>query len=686
MKNKIKSLLSILGCTLSLSIFAADDITVHDIEGNPFGEVKKIEGTTKTGMALYLDGKTLYAGINHYLHIYDVTEPMNPKELGKIGGLGNVRQMVAQNGIVFIAARETGLWIIDAKNPCQPKVITRFDTIELATGIDVAGDILFVGQRNNGVEFIDISDLKNPAHIKLHKTSESQSVYYRDGYLYSGDWGMGEITVIDASDMSKIKTVSITKLDGFGDGIDLSGKYIFASTGHHSKLGKKSKEEAFGMGHGVEIFDVSDPKSLKKVSSIKFPKCYALGDDYWTPRACGNTVFCTDTFNGAFALDISNIKEPKIIGRITTKPNRKGYASTPISSIAVGDGVIYLTALKYGLFAVECKSAKYIPRQKGKMPINKEYRENYPTNEEKFVVWKPEMRAQVRSVAMNGNIAYAACANYGLAVLRISKNKIKQIGRIPVPFAGDVVVKDGKLFVAEGADGLAVYKIKSPTKLEELGRINKFFPESTLSLWVWVPDGNFAVTSSRNGKILIFIDIRDLKNMKVAYAEGGCPGWDKYLANNVVGGKYLGMSFANKCFTWYDISGDKPVKTLESRINKPSVPNGCCVYKNDKLLYTCRGRVTILDPNQKENADGTPWSGVKYEKTGWSMPTWDGGNKVYFTSRINKTITCHDYTDEKKPKPIWKETIIGNPETPVFWNGIPIFPVGYQGLIMYKQQ
>ena len=132
--------------------------------------------------------------------------------------------------------------------------------ILLATGLALAGDVLFVSLRNNGVEFVDVGDFRHPAHIDVFKTPESQSVAYSDGWLYSGEWGVGEITVFDVHDMAGIKKFGMVPLKGYGDGVDVRGKLLFAATGHHRKDASKSKEENDGLGHGLEMFDISDPE------------------------------------------------------------------------------------------------------------------------------------------------------------------------------------------------------------------------------------------------------------------------------------------------------------------------------------------------------------------------------------------------------------------------------------------
>lgn len=666
----------------------AEGARVENFGAPVFGKAVKIGGVSPRAMALCVDGKTLYIGASHYLYVADISEPMNPRILGKVGGLGNVRQIAVQDGIAYVASRESGLWIVDARNPKSPKVLSRYDCIELATGIDVAGRVAFLGQRNNGVEFIDVSDPANPEHIRIIKTPESQSVKYRDGYLFSGEWHSGEVTVFDARDMADVKVVSRLKMDGYGDGIDLGGNLLFASTGHHSKDSGKAKEERFGGGHGLEIFDISDISNPRKISSVKFPKFYYIGNDFWTPRRSGNTVFAADTFNGLFAVDISDVKNPRIAGRITTPPKKEGAPSSPISSVAVADGAVYVSSLDYGVMAVECPNARASAEGKGVLPKNPSYRAQYPADSEKFFVWKPERSAQVRAVAVSGDTAYAACGAEGIAVLRLSGSGFEEIGRIKMPFAGDVKIRGGRLYAAEGQNGLAVYNIDphSPAALSEAGRLKSLSPESSLVLWVWVPEGNFIAATDRVGGIF-FIDARDLKNMKVAFRKGGCPGWNKYFSGGIVGGKYAGMSYANSRFEWFDLSGEKPVPANASYKNRPGVSNGCCVFR-DKVLWTNRaGEVVLLGPNQPENPDGSAWKSVPVGGAKVSaLPAWDGGRLVAFTNRIEKSVVLADFGDEKNPKAVWIEKISGNPDTPEFWRGRLIIPAGYGGLMMTRER
>ena len=193
---------------------------MENYKGNFVGRNFSVEGIPQRQVnALCTDGDFLYAGAGDQIYSIDISEPLQPKVLSSTRVYGLIRQMVVQNGTLFASARESGCWIVDVSDPRHISLITRYETVELSTGIEVAGNVLFLGTRQNGVECVDVSDVRHPVHIRMEKTGESQSVCYKDGILYSGEWGPHCVTVIDASDMSALKTLGTVDLQGFGDGV-----------------------------------------------------------------------------------------------------------------------------------------------------------------------------------------------------------------------------------------------------------------------------------------------------------------------------------------------------------------------------------------------------------------------------------------------------------------------------------
>jgi hypothetical protein len=216
-------------------------------------------------------GSTLYVIGQGKLHVADISEPASPKVVGKLTHLGNTRQIVVKDGITCITAREDGLFIVDVRRPEKPGLLCHDDTIELATGIAVSGDVAFVACRHYGVELVDVSNPRKPAHLSTVRTGEAQSVVARDGILYAGVWGSRELIVCDVKNPRKPFIIARAPLDGYGDGVDVRGKHCYVATGHHSREMPRAREgdPGYGHGHGLEIFDISNPAKPVFVSRIK---------------------------------------------------------------------------------------------------------------------------------------------------------------------------------------------------------------------------------------------------------------------------------------------------------------------------------------------------------------------------------------------------------------------------------
>ena len=268
-------------------------------------------------MDVTIDDGHAYAIGNGTLRVLDISEPARPQPIGEINGLGNVRQIVVDAGFAYVASREDGLFIVDVSDPKTPLLVSRHDTIEFATGVCKSGDVLFVACRSFGVELIDVSDPTSPRHVSTVRTGEAQSVVARSGYLYVGVWASSEVVTVDVRDPWAPRITSRTPLDGYGDGVDVHGDYLYAATGHHSRLRPKSRlgDPGFGHGHGLEVLDIADPSKPKHVAGVKFPVMYNIRHDMWSVTIANHHAFVADTHNGVFVLNVRDPLRPRLVGR-----------------------------------------------------------------------------------------------------------------------------------------------------------------------------------------------------------------------------------------------------------------------------------------------------------------------------------------------------------------------------------
>lgn len=646
----------------------------------------KFDVDARKAMGVAIEGNRLYAVSGDDFFVFDVSRPLSPELLGRTRGIGSARQVAVQGGMAYVTAREYGLWIVDATNPREPRVRSRFDTCELATGVDVAGDVCFCAQRQNGVEFVDVRDPDRPAHIAMRKTNESQSVLYRDGYLYSGEWGGGLVTVFDVRDMRNIREVTRVELGGYGDGLSADGRWLYASTGHHAL--HREVAVRHGAGHGVDVFEISDPERPRPVSRVDFEPFYVRGPDMWTSRASADLLFAADTLGGLYAVDIADPTHPKTVGRWTVPdPKRPDSASACVASVAIGKGAVYAAVNGVGLFVVPCERAVPSVRNIGELPKNADFREDYPTDASVWSVWRPSGNGQCRAAAVVGDRVYAAFGSDGLWSVKVADDGFVAASAVNALEGEilDVRAFGGKLYTAEGSRGFGIYTMDAEGGLREVRRLERISEVRHHAWWVHPFSEDRIVFSDRHGYDLF--DVSGGKFRQMAWF-GGCPGWDRYLSDAAVGGgRYGGFNVAGHRFEWIDLVEGRT--TNRTKLTKTSAWCGICKLTDDEAILSFRGGYRILRANEAEGE--TEWTGHPLVS-----PFADGrkvsgiprsdGRLVAFTCRMDREVALYDFKDRENPRSLGGWKVSGSPDLAAFRDGRLIVPCGRQGLLMSRKR
>jgi hypothetical protein len=654
-------------------------------------------------MGVCLDGKMLYAVGGGELFALDVTDPLKPVVAGRLSGMDNNRQIAVSDGFAYVVSRETGMRIVDVSDPKNMFLRSLYDSVEFATGIEIAGKTAFISERIYGVEVVDVSDPDRPRHIALRPTSESQSVRYRDGYLYSGEWGLGNVTVFDAHDMRAFRSVGKIDLGGYGDGLDIDGRYLYSSTGHdarHHRADALKGEDIVGAGRGLDIFDLADPAKPRHVSRVNFPVFKPRNDDFWTVRVADGFAFCCDSHNGLFVVDVRRPEYPEIAARFcvpqdgTVWPNIPGQSSSvpqpgsvwpsgAISSVAVGEGCVYVTCSPGGLWVVPFPGVHPQQREKGAPPTNTDMRENYPTDTKSFAVYRPSAVGQARTACVRGDVVYAAFGNAGLHVVGISHDgSFSKIGELPggrrvtdCCFAGD------RLVTAEGVDGWAVYELDGgPAAFREVARRSS---GRKVAFWCWGAGLDRVVLSTRTGPYEV-VDLRGFQSGKpLCKVDVAACQWNKYLPDRLVGNRLPALC-PFRGLDWIDFSRETPT-AVPCTGNEPQPvgdqDSGVCVF-GERYLYTARGKYQLVGPDGSRSefrdlpSDGR---GVRYS----GIPRSDG-RLVAVTSRHRRTVAVYDFAQIDKPVLLRAYALSGNPDLASFWRGRAVVPAGHQGLLLER--
>lgn len=666
----------------------------------------RVSGVDDWAMGVALDGKILYCIAGQYLYALDVSEPLMPKMIGKLGGMDNRRQVVVSDGYAYVVSRETGLRIIDVRDPRNLRLCSRYDSVEFATGVDVVGKTVFLSERINGVEAVDVSDPYHPRHLCIRKTGESQSNRYRNGWLYSGEWGGGTVTVFDAHDISAFRPVGKLELGGMGDGLEISGRYLYCSTGHDARHHRaielrrryleknrdgsadpaQSAEVFVGAGRGLDIFDLSNPAMPQHVSRVNFPVFKPRNEDFWTVRVADGFAFCCDSHNGLFIVDVRDPAKPRVFDRFCVPQQGAKWPSGAISSVAIGDGCVYVTSSPGGLWVLPFDGIHPPKYDKGMPPENGTTAEDYLTDEKSFYVYRPPMAGQARTVCVRDDVAYVAFGDAGLHVVKMDQGGgFEKLGELPggrrvtdCCFVGDC------LMTAEGVDGWAVYAMDTPARFREVARRPS---GSAVAFWCWPAGERHVVLSSRSGPYSVLPFDGFSRAQPLCSFSGTCQ-WDKYLPDGLIG-KALPVLNPYTGLMWLDFTGEEPrVGKRESSGGRlvGTQRNGLCLF-GDRYLYTVGSKYQFVHPNGErtalQNLPQVPEFGTGVDADISGIPRSDG-RLVVLTCRSMRRLAVFDFVNPEQPRLLRAYNISGNPDLAAIWRGRAVIPAGHQGLLLER--
>ena len=692
-------ILATLAVCSALASAAASD-SIRTIATN---ECRRVAGVSDSAMGVCLDGKNLYVVGGGALYALDVTDPANPVLVGSLPGMDNNRQVVVSDDFAYVVSRETGMRIVDVSDPGNMKLRSLYDSVEFATGIEVVGKTAFISERIYGVEAVDVSCPDRPRHIAMRPTSESQSVRYRDGYLYSGEWGLGSVTVFDAHDMRAFRSVGKIDLGGYGDGLDIDGRYLYCSTGHdarHHRANALKGADIVGAGRGLDIFDLADPAKPRHVSRVDFPVFKPRNEDFWTVRVADGFAFCCDSHNGLFVVDVRKPEQPEIAARFcvpqggTVWPNIPGQSSPgpqpgsvwpsgAISSVAVGEGCIYVTSSPGGLWVVPFPGVHPKKREHGAAPKHCDAGEKYPADMKSFAVYRPTAAGQARTACVRGDVVYAAFGNAGLHVVGIRPDgTFRKIGELPGGRrVTDCCFVGERLVTAEGVDGWAMYELDGgPAAFREVARRAS---GRKVAFWCWSAGLDRVVLSTRTGPYEV-VDLRDFQSGRsLCTVNVAACQWNKYLPDGLVGNRLPALC-PFRGLDWIDFSRDAPV-VLPCAGNEPrpvgNQDSGVCTFDKGYLYVAC-GKYQLVAPDGSRSEmrdlplDGR---GIRY----FGIPRSDG-RLVAVTSRHKRTVAVYDFSDHDNPELLRSHELSGNPDLAAFWHGRAVVPAGHQGLLLER--
>ncbi len=639
-----------------------------------------------SGMAVDVKGDYAYFIGEGTLSIIDLSDPSKPEILGKLDGLGTTRQIQVREGVAYIVSRSDGMFIVDVSNPRLPALLSRYDSIEFATGLAIGGDVAFLACRLYGVELVDISNPRKPTHISVSRTGVSQSVTYSNGFMYVGVWGEMMVVVVDVRDPWNPVITDKLRLDGYGDGVAVYDGHLYAATGQHSRAKPDDKpgDPGFGAGHGLEIYSLIDPARPRLVSRTKFPKEYHTDSHLWSVRVANDHAFVADNYNGLFVLNVSDPAGPTFVGQHQLPYYEKRKGPHVVTGLAVAKDHILIAS---GSTEGRVISAHGIATTIDDYEERSLFIGPMPTDRETDGYQAYPMGGQVYSVTVDGDLAYVAAGQGGFHIVSVSP-KFERVYVEPTKDRVlDVYARGDYVYVAEGTQGLAIWRKAARGRLALVGR---YEVEGEFVRQVVVSESGDLATLIVGAHSIQIVDVQDPGSPVLVFREHGqgiLTGdniIDSLSSNGVAGVFWHKSGHYHKPtdrIRWYDLESLESISLLEeTSLGRIKTANGVASM-DGLILVVGNGGYRIVDELERGDFRSIPLR----KAPGVSLigkPTVYR-DRLYVSHRAGGEIEVLDIQEFDQPKRI--KTIItrGNPSRIVPHGNQLLIPGGYEGLLIY---
>jgi hypothetical protein len=312
--------------------------------------------------AVVLDN-IVYIPTSQGIMIYDISNPRDPALAGSYNQQ-NISAIQVRDGLAYISGR--GLRIIDVSDMENIHEIGSINDPANTTGV-IIDDNLAIVTGNPGFWIIDIEDPANPQQIGTYTSNNSFNCYTVDEEMvYCGTSGWyGDLEIVDISSPEEPELAGILEYSEFHmQSAIKSGEQLFIAG---SRIGgcievvdvtepdnPTEMNEFYPLGlitnevhikeryvlvpcatGGLRILDISEPDQPEEVSAVDTEYCV-----YDIDLAGDLAVLIDNRQSGVAIVDLTNIREPNIIGRFNSH-----YAG----EVVIKDTLVFVKQRRKGL-------------------------------------------------------------------------------------------------------------------------------------------------------------------------------------------------------------------------------------------------------------------------------------------------------------------------------------------------
>ena len=183
---------------------------------------------------IFIDGNRAYiAGGVNGLHIFDITNSVNPVWLHRVETQDYARDVAVAGGYAYVADKSAGLQIINIDPLESAAIFKTVKTPDKAKGVAVAGGYAFIAAGKAGLVIVDTEPLDSASIVKTIDTpGKAKGVAVSGGYAYVAD-NEGGLQIVDIAQPESAHIVEVYKLPGLTKGVTISNGYAYVTNGKY---------------------------------------------------------------------------------------------------------------------------------------------------------------------------------------------------------------------------------------------------------------------------------------------------------------------------------------------------------------------------------------------------------------------------------------------------------------------
>ncbi len=262
-------------------------------------EIGKYEITKRT-RNVYVDGNHAFVSVEiEGVYILDISDPQNIRLVSKI--VPPTQQafwVISQFPNVYIAEGPQGISIYNIRQPDRPRLSGSLDTNGWAWGLFLNGTDLYVADKSGGVVIIDVSNPGSPAKRgQFIGMKNAKTIQVEDNLAYVAN-GPDGLWILDVTNPEVPSLVAKVPVEG----------YVY-----HASKTRNTLFMANELGEKLEIVDVTNPRNPVKageyVANSKI--YYAIKEDVYVYTAADDqTLIVRQNFEPVIAqINDQNVDE-----------------------------------------------------------------------------------------------------------------------------------------------------------------------------------------------------------------------------------------------------------------------------------------------------------------------------------------------------------------------------------------